>query len=278
MALGVTRWQVVAELKAGRWAAHGRQTIATYTGQLTETATWWSAIFEVGPGAALDGSTALRAAGLRAFEDMLHVSTPKSSRPRRPRGVVVHETRRRRPDDLIELGIPRVRPPIAAVRAALWARSDRQAALVLAMSVQQRITTPVALTEAFAAVRRHRRRKLIGHVLADLSNGAQSIGELEFSRLCREFGLPEPDRQTRRRGPDGVFHLDSSWSAYGAIVEIEGIHHLEADQALADASRQNELTIGNDRVLRIPVIGLRISPDHYMTQVARLLRAGGWQG
>ncbi|MEI8410291.1 MULTISPECIES: hypothetical protein [unclassified Kribbella] len=278
VALGITRWQVVAELKAGRWVAHQRQTVATHTGQLTETATWWSAIFEVGPGAALDGSTALRAAGLRAFEDVLHVSTPKSSRPRRPRDVMVHETRRRQPGDLIEVGVPRVRPPIAAVRAALWARSDRQAALVLAMSVQQRITTPEALGEAFSAVRRHRRRKLISRILADLSNGAQSIGELEFARLCRKFGLPEPDRQVRRRGPDGAFHVDSGWSAYNVVVEIEGLHHLEAAQALADASRQNELTIGNDRVLRIPVIGLRISPDHYLTQVAQLLRAGGWRG
>jgi len=188
------------------------------------------------------------------------------------------ETRRRRPDDLITVGLPRVRPAIAAIRAALWARSDRQAALVLAMSVQQRITTPEALAEAFSAVRRHRRRKFIGQILADLSSGAQSIGELEFAQLCRKFGLPEPDRQTLRRGPDGVFHLDANWSAYGAVVEIEGLHHLEAAQALADTSRQNELTIGNDRVLRIPVIGLRISPDHYMSQVARLLRAGGWPG
>jgi hypothetical protein len=278
LALGVSRWQVVAEVRAGRWAAHRRQTVATHTGELTEPAIWWSAIFEVGPGAALDGSTALRAAGLRAFEDALHVSTPKSSRPRRPRDVVVHETRRRRPDDLIAVGLPRVRPPIAAIRAALWARSDRQAALVLATSVQQRITTPEALAEAFSDVRRHRRRTFIGQILADLANGAQSIGELDFARLCRKAGLPEPDRQTLRRGPDGVFHLDSTWSAYDVVVEIEGLHHLEAVQALADASRQNELTIGHDRVLRIPVIGLRIAPDHYLTQVARLLRAGGWLG
>ena len=277
-ALGVSRWQVVAELKAGRWAAHHRQTVATHTGELTEPGIWWSAIFEVSPSAALDGSTALRAAGLRSFEDVLHVSTPKSSRPRRPRDVVVHETRRRRSGDLMTVGVPRVRPAIAAIRAALWARSDRQAALVLAMSVQQRITTPEALAEAFSAVRRHRRRTFIGQILADLSKGAHSIGELEFARLCRQVGLPEPDRQVRRRRPDGVFHLDSGWSAYNVVVEIEGLHHLEAAQALADASRQNELTISNDRVLRIPVIGLRISPDHYMTQVARLLRAGGWRG
>lgn len=146
------------------------------------------------------------------------------------------------------------------------------------MSVQQRITSTDALTDAFSTVRRHRRRAFIELILSDLRKGAQSIGELEFAQLCRKYGLPEPDRQTLRRGPNGVFHLDTEWSTYGTIAEIEGVHHLQADQALADASRQNELTIGRDRVLRIPVIGLRIDPDHYLTQLACLLRAGGWSG
>lgn len=145
------------------------------------------------------------------------------------------------------------------------------------MSVQQRITTPEALATAFSAVRRHRRRGLIRQVLSDLAKGAQSIGELEFARLCRDYGLPEPDRQTLRRGRNGVYHVDSAWTPYGAVVEIEGLHHLEAEQAMADASRQNELTIGNDRVLRIPVIGLRLTPDHYMGQVADLLMSCGWR-
>ncbi|WP_405061482.1 hypothetical protein OG474_07490 [Kribbella sp. NBC_01505] len=277
-AIGVPRWQTVAELRGERWARHGSQTLATYTGPLTARAVWWSAIFEVGGGAALDGSTALSAAGLSGFDDVLHVSVPKSWHPRRARGVVVHETRRRKPDDLVETGLPRTRPPVAAVRAALWARSDREAATILAMSVQQGLTTAEAITEAFATVRRDRRRRFIATILPDLAKGAQSIGELDFARLCREFGLPEPDRQTRRRGPDGTWYLDNHWTPYDAVVEIEGVHHLEAAQALADASRQNELTIGHSRVLRIPVIGLRVSPAHYMSQVARLLRSAGWPG
>ena len=276
--LGVTRWQVRAELQAERWAAHGRQTIALHTGDLGEPAVWWSAVFEVGPEAALDGSTALRAAGLKGFEDAVHVSVPKSARPRRPAHVVVHETRRRSAADLVEGGVPRVRPAVAAIRAALWARSDRQAALVLAMSVQQRIAHPAELHESFSTVRRHVRRRFIRAVLIDLTNGAQSMGELDFAALCRTAGLPEPDRQVRRQGPNGVYFLDTEWSQYNVIAEIEGIHHLAADQALADTSRQNELTISDSRVLRIPVIGLRVDPQLYLSQLARLLRAGGWPG
>jgi hypothetical protein len=150
--LGLTHWQIAAEVRAGRWAQHLRQTIAVHTGELGELALWWSAIFEVGSGAALDGASAL----------------------------------------------------------------------ILAMCVQQRIVAVPELTEAFASIRRHRRRSFIKTILADLSNGVHSIGELEFARLCREFGLPEPDRQARRVGPNGVIYLDSEWSADEVIVEIEG--------------------------------------------------------
>lgn len=275
--LGYTHWQIAAELRARRWAVHGRQTIAVQTGRLSDPARWWSSVFEVGSGAALDGVTALAAAGLTGFEDAIHVSAPKSARPRRPPGVVVHETRRRRPDDVVPTGIPRTRPAVAAVRAALWARSDKQAALVLAMAVQQRLVTVDAVVDAFGSVLRHRRRRMIGAVLSELAGGAQSIGELEFARLCRESGLPAPDRQSRRTTPAGTVYLDCEWSEYGVVVEVEGAHHLSAHVAIADSIRQNELTLTGDHVLRIPVVGLRSDPATYLGQVARMLRVAGWR-
>jgi very-short-patch-repair endonuclease len=167
---------------------------------------------------------------------------------------------------------------VAAVRAALWAKSDEQSALVLALCVQQRIVSADDLLMEFTTVRRHPRRRFLRLVLADLVNGAESMGELEFARLCRAAGLPEPDRQVPRRGPHGMFSVDTEWSQYGVVVEIEGIHHLTADQAMADASRQNEITLQNSRVLRIPVLGLRLSAHTYLDQVRRLLRAAGWTG
>lgn len=276
--MGWTHWQIKAELRAERWKDFGRQTVAVHNGPLSEQGAWWSAVFEVGSGAALDGATALRAAGLRGLTDKLHVSTPKSARPRRPHGILVHETRRRRPGDLAETELPMVRPAVAAVRAALWARSNEQAALVLALCVQQRIVSGEDLLAEFTTVRRNPRRRFLRSVLADIVGGAESIGELEFARLCRGVGLPEPDRQVRRRGPHGTFRLDTLWSPYGVVVEIEGVHHLSADQAMADASRQNELTLQHSRVLRIPVLGLRLSPGTYLDQVRRLLRAAGWTG
>lgn len=177
---------------------------------------------------------------------------------------------------MLESGPPRVRSAVAAIRGALWARSDKQAALILAMCVQQRLVTVESLALAFESVRRHRRRRLIRGVLADLAGGAQSIGELEFAALCREFGLPEPDRQTRRVTDQGIVYVDNEWSEYDVLVEIDGTHHAEVSHAVADSARQNELTIQRTHVLRIPTLGLRTNPELYLGQVARMLQARGW--
>ncbi|MBA2418449.1 MAG: hypothetical protein H0V59_05835 [Nocardioidaceae bacterium] len=69
----------------------------------------WNAVFERGPRAVLDGASALQAADLSGYvHDGIRVSVPRGAR-----------------------GVPRVRPQVAAVRAGLWAQSDRQAALAL---------------------------------------------------------------------------------------------------------------------------------------------------
>src|SRR4051812_35954140 len=121
-AAGVTRWQVRAQLKAKRWKRRGKQTVSVHTGLLTTEGEWWRALLEVGPRAALDGVTALLAAGLQHYDEAaIHVIAPKSSTPKKVKGVVVHESRRFAEADITSVGPRRVRPPVAAVHAALWA-------------------------------------------------------------------------------------------------------------------------------------------------------------
>jgi hypothetical protein len=276
-AAGLGRWDIRAELRSGRWSRRGPQTISNVTGELCQRGRWWIALIEVGSQAALDGVTALQAAGLTGFaEPVIHISMPKSSRPRRWPGVAVHETRRRVSMDLVAAGIPRVRPPVAAVRAALWAVSDRQAALILTMAVQQRLVTVAALAEAMATVRRHRRRKFLLRLLVDLQGGVQSMAELDFARMCRAAGLPEPDRQVIHDLGDGWAVVDNEWTGYDLVVEIEGVHHLHGPVTVADALRQNNLTTRRSAVLRIPVLGLRTEPARFLDQVRAALTARGW--
>ncbi len=278
-AMGLTRWAVEAQLRAERWRKHGRQTVAVHTGDLDRGALWWRAVWEVGGDAALDGVTALIAAGLTGFvDDTLRLSVSRGARYRRVRGVRVYETRRRQPGDVVQTGLPRVRPAVAAVRAALWARTNRQAALIWLMAVQQRITTPAELAEAFATVKRHPRRRFLAAVLGDVTDGVHSMGEFDFARMCRRANLPEPSRQVVRQGPNGRVYLDVYWKRWRAAVEIDGVQHFDAKAAIPEALRQNAVTIAKDGVLRIPVLGLRVEGDAFMAQVRAFLTSRGWPG
>ena len=132
--LGLTRWMVEAEVRAGRWHRLGRQSLFVLDAAASpdpELARRWWAVLEVGGQAAVDGVSALQHAGLHGFDHPeIQVSVHKSGCYRRLKGVRVYETRRRARGDLVGAGLPRVRPAIAAVRAALWAQSNRQAALI----------------------------------------------------------------------------------------------------------------------------------------------------
>ncbi|MBA3524534.1 MAG: hypothetical protein H0T85_08295 [Geodermatophilaceae bacterium] len=266
---GLTRWDLRREVAAGRWRLHGNHCILTHTGPLDRRARWRIALHEVQAHAALDGVTALHAAGLEHYaEDTIHVSIPRGARPRSWPGVHVHETRRRRDSDVLYQGIRRAHPAVAAVRGALWARSDRQAALILVMTAQQRLASGTDLAHALAPIKRDRRRRLLTAVVGDVVDGAQSLGELDFADLCRRYGIPPPSRQVIRTGPLGRAFLDAYWDDCDVVVEIEGIHHGDGLTQVEDALRQNTLSAGGAAWLRIPVLGLRIAPGAFMAQVA----------
>ncbi len=104
--LGIDRHGVRAELRAQRWRAHGRQTIAVHTGELSERARWWRAVWEVGHRiAALDGATALVAAGLTGFTtSALEVSVPHGCRPSAVANVKTRTVIARQPLEVIQCG------------------------------------------------------------------------------------------------------------------------------------------------------------------------------
>jgi very-short-patch-repair endonuclease len=173
----------------------------------------------------------------------------------------------REPDDVVYADPPRLSPPLATVRAAHWARSDRQAALLLVLPVQQRLVRPADLLEASRSDRVRGRRELLRQLVADIADGAQSLGELDFARLCRRRGLPTPDRQVVIRTPKGRIYLDVRWSAIGLVVEIDGAGHQQGLSVMHDHLRQNRVTIGEDMVLRYDLFALRLQPHEVLDQV-----------
>ncbi len=275
--LGVDRWAIAHEVRSGRWAAHGLNSVAVHTMRLDDAAIRRVALWEAGDNAVLDGATSLVVAGLRNFDDGVHVLCPWPNGGRSWSGSRIHNSRLWNPDDfVVTQGIRRTRNDVATVRAAMYARSDRAAATVMAMAVQQGLASGDDVLLEARRLNRHRRRPLILAVATDIADGAQALGELDFARLCRARRLPVPARQVVRRGARGRIYLDVYWDDYALVVEIEGAHHDSPGNAIDDSLRQNDLTIGHDKVLRIPVLGLRTLPDEFMAQVERALRAAGW--
>lgn len=274
-ALGVTRWQARAQVNAGRWVRRGRQTFATAPGQLEDQAARWRAVWEAGERIALvDGVSALRAHGLKGWsEDLVHISAVHNHNVGRIEGVSVHKVARRVEGERTSTGLPCTQPAVAAVRAAHWAVSDRQAATLMAMTVQQRLATGQQLLDAVAQVRGRNRRAFIHRIALDVADGAHALGELEFAAACRRRGMPEPTRQSIRRLSDRKAYLDVFFEEYGVVVEIDGAGHQWGLKALDDHLRDNAVVINGDRVLRINVIGLRLHEDEFMEQVRAALQS-----
>ena len=196
-AAGVTRGQVRANVRARRWRRVGSQAVAVHTGPLPPDARHWAAVFEAGPRAMLDGASALLASGLQHFAvDRIRVSVPRGARVRRVRGLDIRQTRRWSADDLAATGVPRTRPAVAAVRAALWARTDKQAALVLTMTVQQGLATAEAIGVEMLRIRASRRRAFVHAVI--LSTWSGECGRWVSSRsrasAARAACPSRPDR------------------------------------------------------------------------------------
>jgi very-short-patch-repair endonuclease len=273
---GITRSQLRAHVAARRWQRVHTQVVAVTTGPLTDTALCWAAVLEGGPGAHLDGASALIAEGLTGFTwDVIRVSVPMQARARSAPGLQVVRTRRYDSLTVQPSGIPRTRPDVAAVRAALWAVSDKQAALLLTMPVQQRLTTAERIGASLLSVRRHQRRTLLHATVLDLLDGVRSVSEAEFAAECRRRGLPKPSRQVVRRAKDGTYYLDVYWEEWGVVVEIDGIQHTWATNVVGDALRQNAVTLESAIVLRLPLLGLRVAADDFFVQIEEALRAQG---
>lgn len=270
---GIDRWAVAREVRARRWALHGRQTVSVHTGELSQTALRWRAVWEVGRGSRLDGVSALQAAGMTGFDTtVVQVSVDHRQRVHAVPGVRVHQVLGVLPSDASRSGIPRVRPELATIRAAQWAVSDRQAALIVCLAVQQRLVRARDLAPLHWPGTHHGRTSFVRQLVRDVTDGAQSLGELDFAGLCRERGLPTPSRQVVVEGPRGRIYLDVRWDGLGLVVEIDGAQHRLGLAVTADNLRRNDLSLATEVVLTIDLVGLRLCTDEFMDQVVRAVR------
>ena len=272
--LGITRWEIRGQVRAGRWQLIGDQSVCLHNGAIDEVGDQWAAVFQGGPRACLDGASALIAAGLERFTlDRVRVSVPRGARIRRNRRYDIRQTRRWDAADIATDGIPRTRVDVATVRAALWAVSDKQAIYLLTLVVQQGLATAEMVGRELLRVRRDKRRLLLHSVVNDLLGGARSLGEIDFARELRRRVLPAPERQVLRKDKKNRYYLDLYWPRSRLVAEIDGIHHAWAENVVGDALRQNALALDGDTVLRLPLLGYRLAPEAFFDQISQALHA-----
>ncbi|MBO1755788.1 hypothetical protein [Allobranchiibius sp. CTAmp26] len=274
---GVTRRRIAQEVARGRWEV-ARRAVKIVGAPATLESAWRLALAGASPRAALDGVSALQCAGMVGFEDLVHLSVPKGDRVIRDQGVRVHELRSWDDADVLELPVRRVRPELATLRAARWAVSERAAQTILAMSVQQGLTTPQRLITMLERLPRSRRAALIAAAVSEIAGGSQALGELDLVRLCRSHDLPVPARQQLLRRPSGTYYLDARFAAYALTVEVDGLGHRDISQTRVDQRKHNELQIDGDVVLRVMSMDLRDDPEPFLRQLRRALMARGWGG
>lgn len=162
-----------------------------------------------------------------------------------------------------------------AVLAASTLRGPRSACAILAAAVQQRLVRPDELIETVTAATRVRHRAVLLAAARDIAQGAEALTEIDFARLGRRHGLPEPLRQAVRRDPSGRRrYLDAEWKRRDGrrvVAEVDGALHLAAGRWWDDQLRQNELVIADDLVLRFPSVVLYAEEEVVVGQLRRAL-------
>jgi len=274
-ALGVERWHVRDQVRAGRWRVIGSRVVVLHGGELTERQHDWVAVLHAGPTAALARRSALAAAGLRGWPaEAVHVVVAKGVRVPPLPGLVVHQSRDQGEVDW-RRSPPRVRVERAAVDAASATSEPRMGCALMAAVVQQRLTTPARLQVALLTARCARHRRVLLAVLADIEGGAHALSEIDFVALCRRSGLPVPfqqvirtDRYGKRRYLDALWRLPDGSTL---VVEIDGALHLLARTYWDDMDRQNELVLSGDRILRFPSATVRLHAERVAEQLRRAL-------
>lgn len=256
LAHGVEWEQVQTQVEAARWVERTPRVLSTTTGELTLEQREWLAVLHAGPRSMLANLSAAGRHGLVGWERpyvSVLVDDELSFEP--VEGIDFF--RSRRPFDLLRStrpGIPRCQLEPAVLLWAAYEAPNRAAHGVIAAAVQQRLTSARRMIEWVDVLRPLRRAKPFKRTLSFVDAGAHSGAELEIARMCRRFGMPQPDRQRRRRDSHGRPRwTDAEWDlpdGFTLVLEVEGGFHVEVLEAAADARRSRRITTRSRAVVR----------------------------
>ena len=272
--IGIGARGISAQVAASRWQVVGKA-VVLHNAQLTVDQLRRAALINCGPRAVLTSFTASEERGLTGWtRKEIHVLAPAGTRRPRIPGLVLHRVGTWDQADIAPI-VRRHRLPAALVVAAGSFASPRPGCGLLAAAVQQRLALPTELHLALTAAPRVRHRRALLTAVADISQGAEALSEIDFGRLCARFGLPRPVRQSIRAEPSGRRrYLDAEWSlpdGRRVAAEVDGALHLTPQRWYDDQLRQNEIVLAGTMVLRFPSVVVRHEPELVAAQLRRAL-------
>lgn len=198
-ASGVGADLVRAQLDARRWQSWGRSVVVMHNGELTRRQLMGAGVLDGGEQAAIASHTALELAGFAPFAheaSLIHLLVPRGAKVARCPEIVVHESRRLRPEALlVREGLPCTSVEQSGIDAAAWQYSPRFACALVAAVVQQRLSTAERLEAELGRVGRVRHKAYLRTALRDIAGGAEALSELDLRHLCRRFLLVAPHQQ-----------------------------------------------------------------------------------
>lgn len=273
-ALGIGRDHIAAQCAAHRWQLCG-SAVVLHNGVLSRRQRWLAARINGGPHVVLTAFTAAEAFGLRGWErNEIHLLGPVGTQNPRVPGLAIRIHRTRRWDSAPRSVAIHLLPAAVLIAAATF-DAAHPACGILAATVQQRLTTALALSKALLDAPRIRHRAVLTAAIEDIGQGSQALSEIDFFTLCRRYRLPAPERQTVRREPSGRRrYLDATWRRRDGrlvVAEVDGALHLAVRRWWDDQLRQNELSLADALVLRFPSVIVRTEPDQVAAQLRRAL-------
>jgi very-short-patch-repair endonuclease len=229
--------------------------------------------------ARLGGVSALQVHGLRGIEAKRVDVVVAARRQIAPlAGVAIHRARLSDEDRHPWSHPPTTTIGRAVVDAASWARSDREAQLIILACFQQRLVTAAEIHDALDRMPTTARRRLVVLTVRDACAGSHTLGELDLVRLCRESRLPLPSRQVSFRDSSGRRrYLDAVFDEWRVAVEVDGAHHdRDVVQRWDDIDRDLDLVLAGYRVLRLTAVELRQHRRHAVEKIRAVLTEAGW--
>lgn len=277
LSAGLTDRAIRHRLRTERWVSVRRGVYLTVPGR----AGWWwdatSALLSVGTGAAWAFGTAAFAQGLvRVPPGTVHLVVDAAATPEEPDGVRVHRSRHAdaRVDELHWPWRTRVEETILDL-AELGTVDDVTA--LLGRAFQRGATTEATVLAVLGQRARHRRRRLMGDLLADVADGAESAMEVRFVRdVERPHGLPRGRRQAGTT-IGGVRVHDVAYDAQRVLVELDGRLGHDGEDRVRDGIRDRRGATRGWLTVRAFWRDVAGSPCELSVEVGDVLRDRGWR-